>query len=481
MNTLDALKILTTLDPEPDIGGSMANSEFPESGPRVRVNGRSSGESVIARKMLLELGHIAATPAPPKQIGLALIAWAKRLEAKRNDPRFGAQHLLTFAEMHVLGLQLCNNETPTVPVAKKMVPLLKYVEQGGLMMGNGKLPFAAYAEFPLVTCPGAGGGEIDQGRSWGYYRKPKTTGCANFCYSFKAARNLTAVRRWVRLTLSYNLYGIEHCEAVFRGFEKTMAPKGVRIMRLFVDGDFRSTKAIEDWMRVVREHPSITVYGYSKSWNELLELDKTNFVWPTNYVLNISSGSRHSDELKKQVLRIAPSRGEFIAVSMEPVYKALERVRGKERVTQERHVNRVMVQRGEAWCSEWNDIVNKAWADPKKRVEMGLTSAKIRDAKTMMGSQLAQAVEGRYLVDALKELSPGERGVIHCPIDCGNCPSQMRPGWPKVQAALRSGDKGAFFAAVKESYKGSYSHESRQVLHHCGNARQRVNIVIPVH
>lgn len=136
-----------------------------------------------------------------------------------------------------------------------------------------------------------------------------------------------------------------------------------------------------------------------------------------------------------------------------------------------------MLQRAEQWASEWNNKLKAAWATPEGRKRFGLTSAKIRQAKALMGSQIGQSIEGQYLVRALKDLR-GE-GVICCPIDCGSCPAQMRPDWQKVREALRTGDREAFFALAERSWTGAEFKGS--VMHHCGNAKLKVNVVIPVH
>jgi hypothetical protein len=68
------------------------------------------------------------------------------------------------------------------------------------------------------------------------------------------------------------------------------------------DGAYAAKRELEDLMEMTRmqgdaaaeyEQSGITVYGYSKSWPEFLSLQEKAFAWPTNYVLNLSSGSRH--------------------------------------------------------------------------------------------------------------------------------------------------------------------------------------------
>ena len=64
--------------------------------------------------------------------------------------------------------------------------------------------------------------------------------------------------------------------------------------RLYVDGDFRSVDDIGFWMNTIEKRPKLAAYGYSKSFHELLGFDvATRYsgdAWPSNYVLNVSSG-----------------------------------------------------------------------------------------------------------------------------------------------------------------------------------------------
>ena len=61
-------------------------------------------------------------------------------------------------------------------------------------------------------------------------------------------------------------------------------------------------------------HNGIAGYGYSKSWKLFLELDKQGYEWPSNYLLNVSSGSRYGSTVKDKVLQLDCTRGEFVAV-----------------------------------------------------------------------------------------------------------------------------------------------------------------------
>jgi len=87
-------------------------------------------------------------------------------------------------------------------------------------------------------------------------------------------------------------------------------------LRLYVDGDFASTQDVAFWMHTLQDMPNIKAYGYSKSFNELLAFDKCGFQWPTNYVLNISSGHNHNADTIALVKALPITRGEFVAVSI---------------------------------------------------------------------------------------------------------------------------------------------------------------------
>ena len=86
-------------------------------------------------------------------------------------------------------------------------------------------------------------------------------------------------------------------------------------IRLYVDGDFDSLNTLEFWMNTIAKRPDLTVYGYSKSWSLFLQYDKKhNGNWPTNYLLNLSSGSMYGEAIKKKMLTLTVCRGEFVAL-----------------------------------------------------------------------------------------------------------------------------------------------------------------------
>lgn len=161
--------------------------------------------------------------------------------------------------------------------------------------GNSKLPFYSFSALPGVTCPGAGA-------------------CLDFCYSFRAWRYPAAFMRQVQNTFLLRF----HRDSIAQAFAKL--PDNVDF-RLYVDGDFSSVDDVTFWMGQLSSRPSIRGYGYSKSFDELLSYDGA---WPSNYMLNLSSGHRHNADTLERVRKLPIVRGEFIAVSIGRKIKSNE-------------------------------------------------------------------------------------------------------------------------------------------------------------
>ena len=87
------------------------------------------------------------------------------------------------------------------------------------------------------------------------------------------------------------------------------------LMRLYVDGDFASPEILSFWMRLCFARPDLKVYGYSKSWALLLAYEKSGGRFPSNYLLNLSSGGSGTEAEKEAVSRLPIARGEFIAIA----------------------------------------------------------------------------------------------------------------------------------------------------------------------
>jgi len=230
--------------------------------------------------------------------------------------------------------------------------------------GNDKLPFAAYSEFPLTTCIGAGG-------------------CRNYCYSFKALRYPAAFRRFflntlanyadrefailkasggeivppskyeerVRLALAgsqepgYRIWqGI--VKSIVLDSTKNTRKKGPAFLRLFVDGDINYEDNIIEWMYVCHEMDRegqdirdkglhhIEVYGYSKCWQQFVNVDTflrndsqakfhKNGGWPRNYTVNMSDASVYGKAVRTQMLDLPISRGYFQVVDTKKYIKEL--------------------------------------------------------------------------------------------------------------------------------------------------------------
>ena len=155
--------------------------------------------------------------------------------------------------------------------------------------GNSKLPFYSFSTLPAVTCAGAGA-------------------CLDFCYSFRAWRYPAAFMRQAQnaLLMRFNKAAIvNELSAINGSFE----------LRVYVDGDFSSVNDVSFWMNALHTLPAIKAYGYSKSFNELLAFDAIG-QWPTNYVLNISSGHNSNAAIVDMVKALPITRGEFVAVSI---------------------------------------------------------------------------------------------------------------------------------------------------------------------
>ena len=156
--------------------------------------------------------------------------------------------------------------------------------------GNSKLPFAAFSSMAIVDC--AGYGE-----------------CGKWCYSKTAWRNPNAYGRQVANSM------LLRSEAGRDLIAKEFARIKSDTLRLYVDGDFFSKANLKFWMDLIKTRPSLAVYGYSKSWVEFLALNLDGYQWPTNYILNLSGGSRHEGTAMRDLMMSLPiTRGEFIAV-----------------------------------------------------------------------------------------------------------------------------------------------------------------------
>ena len=155
--------------------------------------------------------------------------------------------------------------------------------------GNSKLPFWAFSSLPAFTCPGAGE-------------------CLNFCYSFNAWRYPAALFRQLQNALLIR-WQSEHLTNAFKAL-----PYG-QTVRLYVDGDLDTNKTLEFWFDLLNTRPDLQAYGYSKSWEIFLAHHFINGLeFPSNYMLNLSSGSKYGPAVRKQMQKLPITRGEFVAL-----------------------------------------------------------------------------------------------------------------------------------------------------------------------
>ena len=169
--------------------------------------------------------------------------------------------------------------------------------------GNGKLPFFAFSSLAGLDCPQAGaclyrGGNQEAGPMSG------------FCYSFKAWRYPAAFFR--QLVNSLRLRTKAGRDEILQAWMGL--PQGATV-RLYVDGDFASPEILAFWFRLCFARPDLKVYGYSKSWALLLAYAESGARFPSNYLLNLSSGGSGTDAEKAAVAALPIARGEFVAVA----------------------------------------------------------------------------------------------------------------------------------------------------------------------
>jgi hypothetical protein len=170
--------------------------------------------------------------------------------------------------------------------------------------GNGKLPFYAFSSLPGIDCPQAGACLYRDG-------KESSGLMTGFCYSFKCWRYPDAFMRQLVNSLRLRTES-GRAEIVMAWFA---LPQGRDSASLCRRG-FRlaGNSVVLDALCVAR--PDLQVYGYSKSWQLLLSYDQaTGGRWPSNYLLNLSSGGSGTEEEKEAVSRLPIARGEFIAIA----------------------------------------------------------------------------------------------------------------------------------------------------------------------
>jgi len=157
--------------------------------------------------------------------------------------------------------------------------------------GNKKLPFYAFSSLAFADCPGKGA-------------------CMKYCYSLKAWRYPAAFFRQVQNSLLMRF----KWEAIDKAWQTI--PQG-KTVRLFVDGDFPTVEIIKAFMELIKAREDLTIYGYTKSWKEFVSLHASGYVFPGNYVINQSNGSKwEKTGIANAFANLPIVRGKFDAVEV---------------------------------------------------------------------------------------------------------------------------------------------------------------------
>ncbi len=417
--------------------------------------------------------------------------------------------------------------------------------------GNTKLPFVAYSEFPIATCPGAGGVSLKYGNALSGAALGNAVlnddpgGCGSFCYSIKALSYPATVARLLLLSLGATLDPARHVDTVMnRMVYESQTGNRPRIMRLFVDGDFRDVTAVEEWMRACKmlSKHGITIYGYSKSWRELLETHKRNgsrkSYWPSNFVLNLSSGSVHSDQMKAKIAKLPIARGGFSAIDpfvrvVEKTYEQKEGpVKGRRMAAAVLAAYERAKKAAENAVAQTKQLSGPGSGAAKRKARQALKNVDLslhrrlkryapdlyaaweqyeREHKALekkigaynkVVKSRVEAVKGKAAKDAVKQtaLVPGtalqamtwrllvplvNKGEFACPIDCGRCPMAAIKGHDAVIRNLLSVDNAEALVAVQQAFQTSMARPffaRTQRMHACGDSSKRgVNILIGLH
>lgn len=255
--------------------------------------------------------------------------------------------------------------------------------------GNSKLPYWAFSTLPGVTCPGAGICLRQKNEKTGKMKR-------GFCYSFRGWRYPATFFRQLNLTMLLRLEDPWHIREALDQIAKTKPPV---ILRLYVDGDIDSMRTLRFWMTTLKKYPMIQAYGYSKSWDLFLKYDKEYGDWPSNYALNLSSGSRFDriPSMIEAMKKLPITRGEFKAVQ---IYKIPKMVKGgKSRM-----------------AKIPQNIINEAYLTPSQKTifKKGKIPTNLSEMAFRRNPVYTEAVR-KAAIDA------GYSRPFVCPGKCGNC------------------------------------------------------------
>ena len=173
-------------------------------------------------------------------------------------------------------------------------PLLRSAFSVFIRTGNDKLPFNAFSSMAVLDCGGRGA-------------------CENWCYSKRAWRNPNAAGRQIANSM------LLRTEAGRAFIALEFGKLRGKTLRLYVDGDFHSVDNLRYWMELCKTRPELAVYGYSKSWAEFIALKCQRYEFPSNYMLNLSGGSKWENmpAMKALMESLPVTRGDFEAYHVE--------------------------------------------------------------------------------------------------------------------------------------------------------------------
>lgn len=312
---------------------------------------------------------------------LKKMGWVKALTNCRNDVRWVLQQkeLAYAGDAKVVQEELPNRtqrakRAPRAKVEKTINTVMGLTKLWSIISakGNNKLPFAAYSTLPMASCPGAGtcavavtGGRLIVNEKQGY------------CYSFTAWRYPDAFARQFRNqlaetadrefaimagaakaglnpdTLNYeqrvrmalspagresrSWHRIVALQTIAALKSKLMLGKSC-FLRIYVDGDINTEDNIVEWMQMcldigpqgklmkgfvvdtIQQH--IECYGYSKCWQQFVNVDKMiDKRWPLNYTVNMSKDSIYAGpnytDIEKEMKGLDITRGYFESIPIK--------------------------------------------------------------------------------------------------------------------------------------------------------------------
>ena len=175
--------------------------------------------------------------------------------------------------------------------------------------GNNKLPFYSFSALSIATCPAKGP-------------------CAKYCYSLKGWRYPCVLFRQIQNTLLIKTQSLLLIDAWLA------LPKSI-FVRLYVDGDIDSIDTLKFWFGLLEQRKDIQAYGYSKSFHLFRLYADLGLPFPSNYKLNLSSGSIYT---KKLLHDIPIVRGDFIAV---PIAKEFSTIPNSTKYSDKGYINAV--------------------------------------------------------------------------------------------------------------------------------------------